>query len=141
MLGGSHRWNNDLKEFGHIHRPDGSIYEHGRQILDALATDRFGIAISNLRFANPQVKPLALASRDGEPYTEATKANLISRTYPLTRIIPALIDRKPGQPVDPKVREFLRYILSREGQQDIVRDTGYLPLNVQVLREQLKKLQ
>jgi phosphate transport system substrate-binding protein len=141
MLGGSHRWNNDLKEFGHIHRPDGSIYEHGRQILDALATDRFGIAISNLRFANPQVKPLALASRDGEPYTEATKANLISRTYPLTRIIPAFIDRKPGQPIDPKVREFLRYILSREGQQDIVRDTGYLPLNVQVLREQLKKLQ
>jgi phosphate transport system substrate-binding protein len=141
MLGGSHRWNNDLKEFAHIHRPDGSIYEHGRQILDALAADRFGIGISNLRFANPQVKPLALAARADEPYYEATKENLISRSYPLTRVIPAFVDRKPGQPIDPKVREFLRYILSREGQQDIVRYTGYLPLNAKVVREQLKKLQ
>jgi phosphate transport system substrate-binding protein len=141
MLGGSHRWNNDLKEFAHLRRPDGSLYEHGQQILDALASDRFGIAISNLRYANPQVKPVAVASRDGQPYYEATKENLISQNYPLTRIIPAFIDRKPGQPVDPKVREFLRYILSREGQQDIVRDTGYLPLDARVIREQLKKLQ
>jgi phosphate transport system substrate-binding protein len=141
MLGGSHRWNNDLKEFGHIHRPDGSIYEHGRQILDALAADRSGIAISNLRYANPQVKALALSARGGEPYVEATKENLISRAYPLTRVIPAFVDRKPGQPIDPKVREFLRYLLSREGQQDIVRDTGYLPLNARVVREQLNKLQ
>lgn len=141
MLEGSHRWNNDLKEFSHIHRPDGSIYEAGQQILDALATDRSGIAISNLRYANPQVKPLALAARDGRPYYEATKENLISWNYPLTRIIPAFVDRKLGQPIDPKVREFLRYILSQEGQQAIVRDTGYLPLNAQVIREQLKKLQ
>lgn len=140
MLGGSHRWSNDLKEFAHIHRPDGSIYEHGQQILDALANDRFGIAISNLRYANSQVKPLALAARDGEPYYAPTKENLIARNYPLTRIIPAFIDRKPGDPVDPKVREFLRYILSREGQQAIVRDTGYLPLNARAVREQREKL-
>jgi phosphate transport system substrate-binding protein len=78
--------------------------------------------------------------RDGEPYYEPTKENLIARNYPLTRIIPAFIDRKPGEPIDPKVREFLRYILSREGQQDIVRNTGYLPLNAEVIREQLVKL-
>jgi phosphate transport system substrate-binding protein len=140
VLGGSHRWSNDLREFGHIRRADGSIYEHGQQILDALANDRYGIAISNLRYANPQVKSLALAVRDGEPYYEPTKENLIARNYPLTRIIPAFIDRKPGEPIDPKVREFLRYILSREGQQDIVRNTGYLPLNAEVIREQLVKL-
>jgi phosphate transport system substrate-binding protein len=140
MLGGSHRWNNDLKEFAHIHRPDGSIYEHGQQILDALANDRFGIAISNLRYANPQVKALALAARDAETYYPPTKENLIAQNYPLTRIIPAFIDRKPGEPVDPKVREFLRYILSREGQQAIVQDTGYLPLNARAIREQLDKL-
>lgn len=138
---GSHRWNNDLKDFIHITRPDGSLYEHSRQILDALARDRYGIAISNQHFANPQVKSLALASKDGGPYYPATKENLIAQKYPMTRIIPAVLDRKPGQPVDPKVREFLRFILSREGQQDIVRETGYLPLGSQAIREQLKKLQ
>jgi phosphate transport system substrate-binding protein len=141
ILGGSHRWNNDLKDFAHIRREDGSLYEHGKQILDALAADRFGIGISNTRYANPQVKALALAPRAGKPYYEATKENLIARNYPLTRIIPAFIDRAPGQPIKPTLREFLRYVLSRDGQRDIVRHTGYLPLNAKIVGEQLRKLQ
>ena len=141
VLNGSHRWNCNLKEFAHITRSDGSIYDSGQQILDALAADRYGLAISNLRYMNPQVKPLALASSEEGPYYEATQRSLIEQTYPLTRIIPAFINRPPGQPVDPKVKEFFRYILSREGQQDIVRDGGYLPLSNQAVREQLKKLE
>jgi phosphate transport system substrate-binding protein len=140
LLDGSHRWSCELREFRHINRPDGSVYDHGQQILDALASDRYGIAVSNVRYANAQVRPLALASREGEPFYEATRENLIERKYPLTRFIPAFINRAPHEPVDPKVKEFLRYILSREGQQDIVREGGYLPLSRQAIREQLKKL-
>ena len=140
LLGGSHKWNCDLREFRHINNPDGSVYDHGQQILDALAKDRYGIAVSNLRYMNLQVKPLALAVNDGGPYYEATKENLIQRKYPFTRIIPAFINRKPGQPVDPKVKEFLRYLLSYEGQHD-VRESGYLPLNGESIRAQLKKIE
>jgi phosphate transport system substrate-binding protein len=140
LLGGSHRWNCDLREFRRINRPDGAIYDHGQQILDALAQDRYGIAVSNLRYANPQVKPLALAVKDGEPYYAATKENLIERRYPFTRVIPAYINRAPGQPIDPKVKEFLRYILSYEGQHEITREGGYLPLSVVTVNAQLKKL-
>ena len=140
VLGGSHRWNVDVKEFVHVIRPDGSVYEHGTQILDALAHDRFGIAISSVRCANPQVKPLALASRDRGPYYPATQANLISQKYPLTRIIPAFVDRVPGEPIDPKLREFLRYILGREGQRAVLTQSGYLPLGMDAIRGQLEKL-
>jgi phosphate transport system substrate-binding protein len=140
VLEGSHRWNPDLKEFMTIERPDGSTYDRGQQILDALAHDRYGIAISNRRFANSQVKPLALcASDDGAP-VEATTANLISQRYPLTRIIPAVIDRTPGRPADPVVREFLRLVLSSEGQQALVENSGYLPLNAEAISAQLEKL-
>jgi phosphate transport system substrate-binding protein len=90
---------------------------------------------------NPQVKPLALAAVDGGPYYEATKENLIQRKYPLTRFITTFINRAPGKPVDPKVKEFLRYILSREGQEAIVRDGNYLPLSEDSIRDQLKKLE
>jgi phosphate transport system substrate-binding protein len=141
VLAGSHEWKCNIKEFAHIYRPDGSIYDSGKQILDALANDRFGIAVSNLRYGNATVKPLALAVQDGGPYYEATKENLIQQRYPLTRIIPAYVNRAPGRPLDPPVREFLRYILSREGQEDITREGGYLPLSDEVVREQLKKLQ
>jgi phosphate transport system substrate-binding protein len=141
LLNGSHRWNCALKEYAHIYRPDGTIYDHGQQILDALATDRYGIAVSNLRYANANVKPIALAVDASGPYYQASKENLIERKYPLTRIIPAVIDRQPGMPIDPKVKEFLRYILSREGQGAVVRDGRYLPLTKEAVAEQKKRLE
>jgi len=141
LLAGSHRWNDALKEFGHITRPDGTIYDHGQQALDALAHDRYGIAVSNIRYAGPDVKPLAVAERDGSPYVAVTAQILVDQTYPLPRLIPAYLDRKPGEPVEPKTKEFLRYILSREGQQDILDDGRYLPLNPAAVAAQLKKLE
>src|SRR6266850_3018553 len=137
LLMGSHKWNCDLREFEHINNPDGSIYEHGQRILDALAKDPYGIGVSSLLFKHSQVKPLALSVTDSGPYYEATIENLITRKYPFTRIIPAYINRVPGKPVDPRVREFLRYILSYEGQQDILREGGYLQLSDEAIREQL----
>lgn len=141
VLKDSHRWNVDIREFVTFTRPDGSTVDRGQQIIDALAQDRYGIAISNVRFATPQVKALALARRDGEPYYEATHATLVEQSYPLTRFIPAFIDRAPGRPVDPKVREFLRYVLSQDGQATLLEASGYLPLSANAIRTQLEKLE
>jgi phosphate transport system substrate-binding protein len=66
---------------------------------------------------------------------------LIEREYPLTRFITTFINRAPGVKVDPKVKEFLRYILSRNGQEAIVSEGNYLPLSEQSIRDQLKKLE
>lgn len=139
-LHGSHRWRCGMKEYAHIHRKDGSIYDSGQQILDALAKDPYGMALSNVRYMKGDVKPLALARNADGPYYEATKATLINRQYPLGRIIPAEIDRQPEQPVDPKVKEFLRYILSREGQEAIVRNGKYLPMQPEAAVKELEKL-
>ena len=141
LLAGSHRWNDALREFGHIARPDGTIYDHGQQALDALAHDRYGIAVSNIRYAGPAVKALAVAEREGAPYVAVSADSLIDQKYPLTRLIPAYLDRAPGQPIDPKVKEFLRYLLSREGQQDILDDGRYLPLSAAAIAGELRKLE
>ena len=141
LLMGSHKWNCDLREFGRMNRPDGSVYDAGQQILDALAEDRYGIGVSNVRYMSPRVKALPVGMREGGPYYSATKQNLIDRKYPFTRIIPAFVNRSPRQPLDPKVKEFLRYLLSYEGQEDIVRDGNYLPLSRQATEEQRRKLE
>jgi phosphate transport system substrate-binding protein len=141
LLGGSHEWNCALKEFIHIYQPDGSVYDHGQQILDALAKDRYGIAVSNIRYAGPNVRPLALGLTPAGPFYQATKQTLVEHAYPLTRTIPAVIDRAPGTPVDPKVREFLRYLLSRDGQSAVNEDGRYLPLSAAMLAKQLRKLE
>ena len=141
VLEGSHRWNTDYLEFNHILRPDGSQYNSGKQILDHLASDPSGIAISNVRYANPSVRVLALARDERGPYYEPTRANLIAQTYPLVRIIPAFVDRQPGKPLGPEIREFLRYLLSREGQEAIVHESDYLPLSQQAIARQREALQ
>ncbi len=141
LLAGSHRWNSALREFVHRPQPNGDIYDHGQQALDALAHDRYGIAVSNIRYAGPDVKPLAVAERAGAPYVAVTAQTLIDHTYPLSRTIPAFVDRVPGQPVEAKVKEFLHYILSREGQQDILDDGRYLPLSAASVATELKKLE
>lgn len=140
LLEGSHHWNCALHEFSHINRPDGTIYDHGQQILDALAKDRYGIAVSNIRYAGPDVKALAIGVSPAGPFVPATKETLIDESYPLTRLIPAVVDRPPGMPIEPRVREFLRYLLSREGQEVIVKDGRYLPLSATAMQREARKL-
>jgi phosphate transport system substrate-binding protein len=140
VLGYSHRWNSDIREYVHIQRADGSQYDHGRQILDALAGDHSGIAISNIRYQRPEVRVVPLSWSDGGRYVHPTVASLISQEYPLTRLIPAYVDRPPGEPLAPLLREFLRLVLSREGQRDLVRHSGYLPLGPAIRVRELTKL-
>lgn len=140
VLCGSHRWNPAVHEYMPVTAPDGHVIQHGQLILEALAKDPRGIAISNVRFANADVRPLPLGWNAKRGFVPASDATLISRTYPLGRIIPAFVDRAPGKPIVAADREFLRYILSREGQTALVEDSGYLPLDRATLMRELEKL-
>ena len=104
-------------------------HDAGRQIIAALAVDRHGLAVASLDFATDQVRALPLVSGNGEGAVSPTDENLISRRYPLTRIVTACFNRKPDQPPPALVGEFLRFVLSEAGQQAFGRDEGYLPLN------------
>jgi len=106
-----------------------------------VAEDPMGIAISNIRYADDRVRAIALSYEDGGPWVEASQASLVAQSYPLTRVIPAIIDHPPGQPIAPLTREFLRFLLSREGQQALLAHSGYLPLGPQIIESQLAKLQ
>jgi len=110
--------------------------------MDALSRDKYGIAFSAMPFARPGVKALDLAdeSVDG-PYVALTREDVQRRAYPLLRDMIVVTDRAPGQPLDPKVREFLRYVLSREGQEAVIREGSYLPLPAATLAAQLRKVE
>jgi phosphate transport system substrate-binding protein len=103
-------------------------------------SDRYALGISGARFATGGVKALALAETDGGPYYVPSRETVIARTYPLGRSTYALVDIAPGRSMDPKVREFLTYVLSSEGQADVARDGGYLPLSPAVLAAQRELL-
>ena len=83
---------------------------------------------------------LAVSRASNGPAIALTADNVKNHSYPLTRDAYIYLDKAPGRALDPKVREFMRFVLSREGQQ-IVADNGpYAPISAEYIREQLKKL-
>ena len=112
------------------------------QMLADLSDDKYGIGYCPLHYAKgfPRLKAVALAVDERGPYIAPSRDTFQRRTYPLTRSIYIYLNRAPGQPVDRKLREFLRYTLSKQGQEDIATYGRYLPLPAAVAREQLKKL-
>jgi phosphate transport system substrate-binding protein len=141
VMGGSQKWTDKLKEFDDLRKADGTVAEAGRRIVDAVSHDRQGIAISQMAYQNSQVKPLALAAEEGGPYYEPSRETVAQRKYPLAQQVKFYVNRAPGQPIDPKVKEYLRYILSQEGQEDIARDGGYFPLNRELAAQERRKLE
>jgi phosphate transport system substrate-binding protein len=71
---------------------------------------------------------LALGQNPGGPYYAPTYENVALTTYPLSRVLYFNINKAPGKPLNPAVEEFLRFVLSREGQKIVLDEALYLPL-------------
>ena len=145
---GGEKWNPNYREYveyGTKMVSAGAIGQTGSikyMLQQELANDPYGIGWTGIPHAAdvPQVKALALAAKDGGPYIFPTRATVQNRTYPLTRSIYMFLNRAPGKSLSPQVKEFMRFVLSRKGQEDVVRNGNYLPLTPAYAREQLKKL-
>lgn len=140
VLSASDKWNEEIHAFAHIVQPDGKRYIQADQITDALARDRYGIAYNRYRGERPGVRRLPVAAQEGGPFIEHTIENVQNRTYPLFNEAYFYTNVKPGERMNPLVREFIRFVLSQEGQAEVQRDGKYLPLTAEVVREQLDKL-
>jgi phosphate transport system substrate-binding protein len=149
VLGNGDKWNPNYREYVEtgskmIADEDRAEQRLGLQSMlrTELAHDRYGIAWTVMPQAKgvEGIKAIALAPVDGAAPVPASKESFQSRRYPLVRSIYIFLNRKPGTAVEPKLREFLRFVLSREGQQLVERNGSYLPLPAEVVLEQRKKL-
>src|SRR5258708_3125959 len=141
VMQGRGKWNPELREYANYGKGDGTLAIGAQMMVEDLSNDPYGIAYSEINFITSQTKVLALAAKEGGPYYDLTMDNVQKRVYPLHDEVYMYTNGAPGFPVDPKVREYLRYILSREGQEAVQRDGKYLPLTAEAAREQLKKLE
>jgi phosphate transport system substrate-binding protein len=143
VLKGSGKWNETLRMYSNVagQKSDGSLTGAGELMMNDLGKDKYGIAYTGMPFKTAQTKSLALAAQAGGAYVDLTLDSVQARTFPLTRDVYYYLKREKGKPIDPTAREFLRYVLSREGQDAVQRDGKYLPLTAQAAAEQLRKLQ
>ncbi|BBO16841.1 phosphate ABC transporter substrate-binding protein [Candidatus Brocadia pituitae] len=109
-------------------------------VVQGVTEDRYAIGYSGIGYKTSGVHAVPLSFKEGEPYQEAEMENVMSGSYPLARFLYVYIHKKPGQPLDPLIREFVKFILCREGQEVVIKD-GYIPLPASVVEAELKKIE
>ena len=108
-------------------------------VVQGVTVDRFAIGYSGIGYATAGVRAVPLTEKDGGKCIEATADNSYNGTYPLARFLYVYVNKAPNKPLDPLVREFARLMLSREGQEAVVKD-GYFPIPASVAKEELNKV-
>lgn len=111
-------------------------------IVRHIGEDRYAIGFSGFAFATPAVRKLALAETDAGPWYEGTLEDVRTRRYPLTRTIYLAVNQRAGTPLRPALREFLRHVLSPEGQAIFAGGVdAYLPLPAGMAERERAKIQ
>jgi ABC-type phosphate transport system substrate-binding protein len=115
---------------------EGSIAE----VAAAVAREPGAIAFGGFEEGGPGLRPVPVAAKTGGTFIAGNAADVASGRYPLTRYMYIRLNREPGRPLPPQVREFLRFILSREGQ-EFIPTSAYFPLRADEVAAELAKLE
>ena len=108
-------------------------------VVQGITEDRFGIGYSGIGYLTSGVRVVPLAKKPGQPFMEGSLENVLTDDYPLGRFLYIYINKAPGKPMDPLMREFCKFIFSKEGQEIVVKD-GYMPVPFEVAEAELAKL-
>ncbi len=108
-------------------------------VVQSVSASINGIGYSGIGYKTSGVKAVPLTKKAGKPYVEATTDNAISGDYPLSRFLYVYVNKHPNKPLAPLEREFIKMVLSKTGQQVVVKD-GYIPLPAKVVDKVLKGL-
>ena len=107
-------------------------------VVQGVATDMTGIGYSGIGYKTADVRAVPLAV-EGDEYVEAAPENAYTGEYPLARPLLLSVNYKPGTQLDPLRREFIKYIFSKQGQEDVVKD-GYFPVPALVANRMLESV-
>jgi phosphate transport system substrate-binding protein len=111
-------------------------------VVERVGEDPMVIGFASANIVRPGTKLLAIGERDDGPFSSVSPSEVVSAKYPYDRYLLIYIRRIPGEPIDSFVTEYVRMVLSREGQQAIAAALPkYLPLNAREIEEELAKLE
>jgi phosphate transport system substrate-binding protein len=108
-------------------------------VIQSIASDKYAIGYSGIGYLTADVRAVALSKDDKSPAIEAIPDNAYTGKYPLARFLYIYFNQKPGEALDPLRKEFLRFVLSQQGQAVVVKD-GFFPLPMRFVEEGLKTI-
>ncbi|PIW07110.1 MAG: phosphate-binding protein [Comamonadaceae bacterium CG17_big_fil_post_rev_8_21_14_2_50_60_13] len=96
-------------------------------VVQSVATQINAIGYSGIGYKTSGVRALPLAKKKGQPFVEPDAKHAIDGTYPLARVLYVYVNKKPNQPLNPLEREFFKMVLSKQGQEVVIKD-GFVPV-------------
>lgn len=108
-------------------------------VVQGISSDIYGIGYSGIGYRTSGVKILGLGESEDTIF-EATYENCLTQDYPLARFLYVYVNKSPVEAMDPLTLEFLKFVLSREGQEIVIKD-GYFPLTAEYSRQILELIQ
>jgi phosphate transport system substrate-binding protein len=104
-----------------------------------VTVDRYGIGYSGIGYATAGVRAVPIAEKAGDPCVEATADTAYAGTYPLARFLYVYVNKPPGKALDPLTQEFVKLVVSKQGQEVVVKD-GYFPIPASIAKEEMAKV-
>lgn len=105
-------------------------------VVQGIASDLYAMGYSGIGYRTSEVKALKLSPKEGVAAISTDPENVYAGKYPLARFLYVYVKRAPNSPMDPLTREFLRFVLSKEGQEIVIKD-GYLPMTAKLAAQAL----
>jgi phosphate transport system substrate-binding protein len=108
-------------------------------VVQGVENDRYGIGYSGIGYRTSGVRAVPLSAAPGAPASEGSYEDVTSGRYPLARFLYVYVNKAPNRQLDPLQLEFLKLMLSKEGQEVVIKD-GYMPLSAKQVQEELAKI-
>ena len=108
-------------------------------VVQSVSTSVNGIGYSGIGYKTSGVRAVPLTKKAGGEFVEATPDNAVSGTYPLSRFLYVYVNKHPNKELAPLEKEFVKLILSRQGQEVVIKD-GYIPLPAKVVEKYLGEI-
>ena len=143
---------NGIEQYFKMEVMEGGEYKHNIQFVHSgrihaftlaamdMAKHPGGLTYAMLANLTPNVKALPIAEHAGDPYIYPTVDSVYHHVYPLSRYIYIYVNKAPGKPLDPTTKEFLRLVLSYQGQEAVAHEHVFEPLLPRVVQEELNRL-
>lgn len=135
---GTYGFFKDVALFGGDYKDEVKEQPGSSSVVQGVASDKYAIGYSGIGYMTADVRAVPLAVDSSNPTIPAAAEYAYTGEYPLARFLYIYINHRPGTQPDPLRREFIRYIFSRQGQEDVVKD-GYFPVPAKIARDTLRE--
>lgn len=102
-------------------REDMVTHKTNVEMIKAIAEDPNSVGFAGLSYATPEVRAVPLAFTEEEGYVAIDSPEAARGLYPLVRRLQFVVKHDPSTDLPPLQQEFIRYVFSRLGQEDVVK--------------------